>query len=190
MTLQRTERSNTLPSSNAAIRKRPVLVRTKRLSKTRSEGPTPMLQKMNFILHIKTTNTSPQHGVLLNRFEQPDSVITHISAGPIEQFDRIMNEMIELSVDEKDEPAYIGETLTLESVWQTRDGRIVDSTRRVYNNTKGFFTVAEIVAHIVDFERIDRPKSKWFGGVDCHHVFFEGFRPNLTRDAFCICWGS
>ena len=30
---------------------------------------------------------------------------------------------------------------------------------------------------IVQFEKLDRPKSLWFGGVDCHqthHVFFEG----------------
>ena len=179
---------STLPS---AINKRSTpLVRTKRLAQTRSQGPTPMLQKINFILHIETTNTSPQRGMLVNRFEEPGSVITSLRAGPIEKYDRDMNEMFELSADEKEKPGYIGETLTLESVWQTRDGRIVDTTRRVYKNTKGFFTVAEVVAHIADFERIDRPKSKWFGGVDCHHVFFEGLCPNLAGDAFCIRWGS
>ena len=59
-----------------------------------------------------------------------------------------------------------------------------------YRNTLGFFTVVEVVAIIVEFERIDRPKSQWFGGIDCHHVSFEGLRLNSNSDgdAFCISW--
>ena len=95
-----------------------------------------------------------------------------------------------MTCDEQAKPGYVGKTLVLESVWQTRDGRIVDATRYKCSNDKGFFTVAEVVALIVEFERIDRPKSQWFGGVDCHHVFFEGLRPNSDGDAFRISWGS
>ena len=75
--------------------------------------------------------------MLVNRFEQPDSVITRLRAGPIEKYDRDMNERFELSADEKEKPGYIGNILTLESVWQTRDGRIVDTTRLNYNKEKG-----------------------------------------------------
>merc|ERR1712070_75643 len=49
---------------------------------------------------------------------------------------------------------------------------------------------AKVVASIEAYERIDRAKTKWFGGVDCHHVFFEGIFPNATKDAYGICWGS
>jgi len=180
-----------LASREREARDAAILVRTERLPRTRSEGPTPMLQEtIRFTLHIETTDTSPQRGILLNRFEEPDSMITRLCEGEITQFDRETNDLVELSTAEKEKPGYIGETLTLESVWKTRDGRIADTTRRVYKNTRGFFTVAEVVAHIVDFERIDRPKSKWFGGLDCHHVFFQGLYPNLKEDAFCISWGS
>mmetsp|Transcript_4602 Transcript_4602/g.10999 ORF Transcript_4602/g.10999 Transcript_4602/m.10999 type:complete len:226 (-) Transcript_4602:261-938(-) len=183
-------RSSRLASREQEARDAAILVRTERLPPTRSEGPTPMLDEICFTLHIETTNTSPQRGMLLNRFEEPDSMITRLCEGQITQYDRETDDLVELSTAEKEKPGYIGETLTLESVWKTRDGRIVDTTRRVYKNTRGFFTVAEVVAHVVDFERIDRPKSKWFGGVDCHHVFWQGLYPNLTGDAFCISWGS
>lgn len=170
--------------------KRVQLTRCKRVAKTRSEGPTPALQKLNFILQINTTNTSPQRGMLLNRFEEPDSEITSLKAGVLQRYDPSVNEMFELTRAELAQPGYVGESLLLESVWQTRDGRIVDTTRHIFYNDIGFFTVAEVVAHIVEFERIDRPKSQWFGGIDCHHVFFEGLRPNSDGDAFRISWGS
>jgi len=167
-----------------------ILTYCKRVESTRSKGPTPALQKLQFNLLIKTTNTSPQHGGLLNRFEEPDSTITSLQAGTLEYYDPARNERVQLTTDELHKPAYVGKKLVLESVWRTREGRIVDSTRCEYNNDKDHFTVKEVVQRIVDFERTDRPKSKWFGGIDCHHVYFEGMRLNCKRDAFRICWGS
>ena len=96
----------------------------------------------------------------------------------------------ELSADEKAQPGFIGKILTLESIWKNDEGHIVDTTRCVYEKSKGFFTVAEVVASVEAYERIDRPKTKWFGGVDCHHVFFEGLFPNANKDAYGIFWGS
>lgn len=173
-----------------SAKKSPKLTKVERLERTPFEGPTPALDKLVFTLIIETTNTSPRMGFLLNRFEEPDSEIVALKAGCLNRFDRNANRLMELTRFEKATPAYVGKTLTLESLWKTRDGRIVDSTRRTYKNEFGFFTVAEMVAHVEDFERIDRPKSKWFGGVDCHHIFFEGLRPNGAGDAFRILWGS
>ena len=61
--------------------------------------------------------------------------------------------------------------------------------RMVGRHTQAF-TVSEVVKAVEKFERVDRPKSKWFGGIDCHHVFFEGLCPNAEKNAFCIRWGS
>jgi hypothetical protein len=184
-------RTNEHTTSDKALDKPDILTDCKRVDSTRSKGPTPALQKLVFNLQIETTNTSPQHGALLNRFEEPDSAITSLHAGTLEYFDRARNACIQLTTDERHKPAYMGKKLVLESVWQDQKGRIVDTTRREYTNEdKDYFTVKEVVKRIVDFERIDRPKSQWFGGIDCHHIFFEGLRPNSKRDAFQIRWGS
>ena len=173
----------------SSIRKTP-LTRVKVLFSTRSHGPTPLLRSLNFVVHVETTNTSPQQGMLLNRFEEPDSEIVSLHAGPIERFDRALNEHIELTRRELQQPGFIGSELPLESIWKTRDGRTVAETRRTFKTQKGFFTVSEVVKAVEKFERVDRPKSQWFGGIDCHHVFFEGLRPNAEKNAFCVCWGS
>lgn len=182
-------RTNEHTTSDKALDKPDILTDCKRVKSTRSKGPTPALQELQFNLLIETTNTSPQHGTLLNRFEEPDSTITSLQAGTLEYYDRARDELVQLTT-ELHKPAYVGKKLVLESVWRTREGRIVDSTRCEYNNDKDHFTVKEVVQRIVDFERTDRPKSKWFGGIDCHHVYFEGLCPNSKRDAFCIRWGS
>ena len=150
------------------------------------EGPTAALQKLSFTLQIETTNTSPQRGTLLNRFEEPASEITSLHAGALMRYDPSLNEHFELTRDEQAKAGYVGKTLVLKG--RSRDGRVVDTTRHTYYNEKGFFTVAEVVALIVEFERIDRPKSLWFGGIDCHHVYFQGLRPDSDGDAFYISW--
>ena len=51
------------------------------------------------------------------------------------------------------------------------------------------FTVRDLIAAIEKTERETRPKGKWFGGIDVHHVFFEG----LSRGedgTWSINWGS
>ena len=43
----------------------------------------------------------------------------------------------------------------------------------------GYFTAKEVVDAVVAFEKNDLPKSYWFGGLDCHRIFFEGTPPPL-----------
>ena len=181
--------SNNCRRKKRSIIKKTLLTRCKALSSTRSCGPTPMLQSLNFVVHVETTNTSPHQG-MLNRFEEPDSKIVSLYAGPLQRFDRVLNENIELTRDELNQPGFIGSELPIESIWTTQNGRTFAETRRTYKTQKGFFTVSEVVKAVEKFERIDRPKSKWFSGIDCHHVFFEGLCPNVEKNAFCIRWGS
>ena len=158
-------------------------------TKRSAMGPTPKMQSVQFLLHIQTTNTSPQRGPLLNRFEEPDSEIKSIRVGPLGRYDRDLNENMALTAAEKKEPGFVGDKLTLDSKRHGRDGRIVTKTRKTYKTRKGFFTIAEVAKIVEKFEAIDRPKSRWFGGIDCHHIFFEGLYPTAT-DGFCVCWGS
>ena len=51
------------------------------------------------------------------------------------------------------------------------------------------FTVRELLRAVEETERRARPRSQWFGGIDVHHVCFEGL---YLWDAgvWTILWGS
>jgi hypothetical protein len=51
------------------------------------------------------------------------------------------------------------------------------------------FTVRDLTAAIAETERQARGETDWFGGIDVHHVFFEGIE--LEADGvWWIRWGS
>lgn len=52
-----------------------------------------------------------------------------------------------------------------------------------------YFTVEELLRAVEETERQTRAQSEWLGGVDVHHVFFEGIEPG-GDDEWEICWGS
>ena len=63
------------------------------------------------------------------------------------------------------------------------------NVRMTFKNEKGF-TVKELFDHIVEFENKSRPLTDWFGGLDAHHIFFEGLDWSEKDKAFMIIWGS
>lgn len=51
------------------------------------------------------------------------------------------------------------------------------------------FSARDLVRAIEETERRTRPRSEWLGGIDVHHVYFEGM--DLDSDgAWFIGWGS
>lgn len=52
-----------------------------------------------------------------------------------------------------------------------------------------YFTVQDLLAAIEETERRTRGESKWFGGIDVHHIFFEGIHA-IADDVYEISWGS
>jgi hypothetical protein len=51
-----------------------------------------------------------------------------------------------------------------------------------------WFTVRDLANAIARTERESREHGEWLGGVDVHHVFFEGIE--LEDGVWTICWGS
>jgi hypothetical protein len=51
------------------------------------------------------------------------------------------------------------------------------------------FTVRDLAAAIEATERKTRASSEWLGGVDVHHIYFEGLEED-DDGAWAICWGS
>ena len=49
-----------------------------------------------------------------------------------------------------------------------------DEDIKRYVQDKGFFTFKDMYDTIIDFEKEDRLKGKWFGGIDVQHVCVDG----------------
>ena len=62
------------------------------------------------------------------------------------------------------------------------------TTTKTFKKKEGF-SCWDVIKNIIAFEKIDRPNSLWFGGIDCHHVFYEGLVLN-KNGTISICWGS
>jgi hypothetical protein len=155
-------------------------------------GPTKFMQGkkcVTFLLHIGTTNTAERHGMLLNRFEESDSKITSINHSEIQRFNKSRDDFDDLTEEQLAMPGFKGKKITFRNTW-VQNKKVVGKTTCKFTNTRGYFTVQEMVKNIVKFEKVDRPKSCWFGGVDCHHIFFEGIYKNKDDKTYGICWGS
>ena len=51
------------------------------------------------------------------------------------------------------------------------------------------FTIKDMITAIEATEKISRRNSKWLGGIDVHHIYFEGIYQNENAD-WEISWGS
>jgi hypothetical protein len=64
----------------------------------------------------------------------------------------------------------------------------IDCHRKIFLVKEG--TVLELLDIILEFEKEFRPDSYWFGGIDAHHVYFEGLNSTGTKYEYKISWGS
>ena len=153
-------------------------------------GPTPDMRKVRWLLNLVFNRLDERRGLFMNRVIHPEAEM--VSVGVLDDkmsfYDRDAGELIELTSAQKKRPGFIGSTMTLYNQWKDKDGNVTGETNKTFRNTKGFFTIAEVVEKICEFETFDRPKSKWFGGIDAHHVFFEGM--SKGEKGYSICYGS
>jgi hypothetical protein len=132
------------------------------------------------------TQISPN---LLNHCENPKSSIIGISHTELIDFDKhdsYKHELLKLTEEELNQTGFIGDEITVS------DGNRGGDTEITYLSKDGQFTVLELVKVIVEFEKVARSNSDWFGGVDTHHRFFEGIS-SFTHDGavvHTIRWGS
>ena len=53
-----------------------------------------------------------------------------------------------------------------------------------------WFTVRELI-NVIGKYSLYETAAQWFGGIDAHHVFFEGFTDSGSSNGrYCIGWGS
>ena len=132
-----------------------------------------------FAINIETSE-APRATNRMNRFEVPAAQLLRIQSGRPEWGSTGR----ELSDDELQSPGFHG------SPMQLRADRDAEVTEKSYHSDKEYFTIQEVIANIVDFEMARRPKTNWFGGLDAHHVYFEGMFPSADGASFNIWWGS
>ena len=153
-------------------------------------GVQDILNNLHFCLNITTTKTMPQQGNLLNRFEAPDSRILDITADQPAFIDEDLQEFVQLTSDQLKLPAFIGSEATFYNCHVNDSNIKIAETWHTFTNQRGHFTVEEMVENILVFEKLDRPKSCWFGGVDAHHIFYEGVHCNSDGKTYSVHWGS
>jgi len=131
-------------------------------------GPTEYGRKMCFALNIGTD----------------DSRVVSVTAHAPTLWIRGEHESLDTS-----EVAFVGEEMALYSEWLDVYNRLAGTTTKRFRSESGAFTVKELMECIVEFEKEDRPKTLWGGGVDCHHIFYDGLR-HTEGKGYQILWGS
>ncbi|TWT85549.1 hypothetical protein Pla123a_03560 [Posidoniimonas polymericola] len=115
-------------------------------------------------LEIELNNPANPVAGLLNLSADSDAKITAVRLAP-EVFVDSTNDFRPLSEAELASTAYLVSSIRLR-------GEFRDTT----------------VDHEAT-ERMTREKTKWLGGVDVHHIFFEGLHPDEDGN-WVIQWGS
>lgn len=124
---------------------------------------------------------APMSRFLLNLQADKEAKLLDIKAKHIARWDNELEDHIEYS-EEQQNTLVIYDKDTIE--FEVRDG-----SKKTYRFPSNRVTIKQFVDAIVDFEKFQRPKYEWFGGIDCHHIFYEGLFP--TKDgAYSISWGS
>ena len=117
-----------------------------------------------------------------------DIEIVSIEASEISFSDDATDSLIDLSQEQLDKQIFPS-PITLSQVLCGYDYDNTDKLIREYHDPSGWFTVDTLVNAIVEFEREARPRTRWFGGIDLHHIYFEGL--TLQSDgSYEIEWGS
>lgn len=52
------------------------------------------------------------------------------------------------------------------------------------------FTAGDICAAVEETEKQTRNETEWFGGIDLHHIYFEGLDETEEKGVYRIYWGS
>jgi hypothetical protein len=121
---------------------------------------------------------------LLNLQAKPDARVVRLELR-VEVFNRDTETFRPLTPEEYDSVAFHGSSIRLQSE---------DSEAISHDAPNGsFFTVRELLRAVEETERRTRDQSEWLGGVDVHHIFFEGIHPSEDEDeddVWEIYWGS
>jgi hypothetical protein len=120
---------------------------------------------------------------LLNLRASADAKVTRLLLRA-EVFEDETGQFRPLTSQELDAVAFRGKTIKLRSEC-SKNGTFVS-----HDASNGeYFTVRQLIKAVEKTERQTRRQSEWLGGVDVHHIFFEGIH-RAKGDVWEIHWGS
>ena len=135
-----------------------------------------LLDKYSTRLYIDI-NTYQQDNIA-NNFVEPGTEIKNIRLSEITVFE--------------DDDFRIATTEELTSIEYPRNEITISSngySKTFISKTEKGFTVGELFYRILEVEKESRETTEWFGGIDAHHIFFEGLHLNLDG-SYSVFWGS
>lgn len=133
-----------------------------------------MLTKYSVTLNIDIETYHAIPG-LLNEFVKPGIPIKGIKWDKIMKYEN--DEMLDVTDEELDEINYKNKEITITS----------NGVTQTFKNINGF-SDRELLKCILDIEVKARPNTDWFGGIDAHHIYFEGLHGENGN--YKVSWGS
>jgi hypothetical protein len=149
----------------------------------KTDMPHPELEffnKLSGTLKIELTVPTERISNLSNVRATPEAEIKSLRLAA-KVFNRDFGTLRELTVDELQSVAFHGSHIALR-------GESGGVTKHKSPNGE-CFTVQDLLNAITETERQTRGKSTWFGGIDIHHIFFEGIH-QADDGVWEIHWGS
>jgi hypothetical protein len=137
-------------------------------------------RSLNGTLEIELTVPAKLSARTHNRRASPEAQISNLRLDAA-VFNPKSHEFRDMTPEELDSVAFYGNRIKLRGL----SGDVVS-----HDAPNGaFFTVRELLHAVEETERQTRDQSKWLGGVDVQHCFFEGIylAPDGVWD---IVWGS
>ena len=126
-------------------------------------------------IDIETYQANP---TLLNQFVKPDTKIKSMKWGNIGKFNEDTDDIEEVKDEELDAKCY-----------EEKEIRIISNGQSETFHQKDGYTARDLFNCIIALELKARPETDWFGGIDAHHIFFEGLY-HMDGTTYQVYWGS
>jgi hypothetical protein len=148
----------------------------------------PLFNKLTFTLQIEVSAMAPRPG-LYNEFAAPGADMLGIGISDPYVYERDdgkeehAGEPGDITADDLASIALLKPSITFYDDCTNYEATFPAPAGQVY------FTVSDLLNTLVAWEQQNRPRTEWFGGMDIHHVFFEGLEPN-AEGKYYVAWGS
>lgn len=136
------------------------------------------IENLSGILQIKLTKPTYRIGRLYNEFADKNAKIKsidfHFDFGDEECYEEPIKEIYK-------QIAIKAKSINIKSE--------TDQIIKFIAPNGKYFTFKDLEKIVKTVEKKTRGNTEWFGGIDCHHIFFEGIH-KVKKGLYQLHWGS